>query len=56
MIDYMVQYMVQDTFFETCVVFNTEMEARDYITTMLAKSPDYYAKSDFILYKRERIA
>lgn len=51
----MIDYMVRDILWNEYAVFKTEMEARDYVANMLADYPDYN-ESDFIIYKRERIA
>lgn len=51
----MIDYMVRDVLWNDYAVFATEMEARDYVALALADNSDY-SESDFIIYKRERIA
>lgn len=50
----MIDYMVRDVLWNEYAVFATEMEAREYVATMLADYPDY-GENDFVIYKRERL-
>jgi hypothetical protein len=51
----MIDYMVRDLLWNDYLVFQTEMEARDYVANELADNSDYNEDS-FIIFKRERIA
>ena len=51
----MIDYMVRDILWNEYAVFKTEMEARDHVANILADNTDYN-ESDFVIYKRERIA
>lgn len=51
----MIDYMVRDVLWNEYCVFQTEMEAREYVAKALADDVTYN-ESDFVIYKRERIA
>ena len=51
----MIDYMVRDNLWNEYCVFQTEMEAREYVAKWLTDDPSY-SENDFVIYKRERIA
>jgi len=53
----MIDYMVRDWLWNEYVIRPTLEEAKEYVARQLAYYPDYNEDgSDFVIYKRERIA